>query len=92
LAAPEIRAALDDPQLRSEVEQDFAQARAYGIQGVPFFVIDGKYGISGAQPAQTFTAALEQAWAETHPLVMQGTEGAACGPDGCAVPAPDTTE
>ena len=33
------------------VRADEAQARAYGISGVPFFVVDGKYGISGAQPA-----------------------------------------
>jgi predicted DsbA family dithiol-disulfide isomerase len=32
------------------VRADQAQAQAYGIQGVPFFVIDGKYGVSGAQP------------------------------------------
>lgn len=88
LDAAEVRAGLDDPQIRAEVERDFAQARAYGIQGVPFFVIDGKYGISGAQPAPTFTAALEQAWAEAHPLVMQDAEcGAVCGPNGCAITA-----
>lgn len=89
LDAAEVRAALDDPRIRSEVEHDFAQARAYGIQGVPFFVLDGKYGVSGAQPAQTFTAALDQAWADTHPLVMQAGDAAVCGPDGCAVPAPE---
>ena len=92
LQSADVVTALDDPQVRAEVEQDFAQARAYGIQGVPFFVLDGKYGVSGAQPAATFTAALDQAWSESHPLVMQGAEGAVCGPDGCAVPAPDTTE
>ncbi len=43
------------------VDADKAQAREYGIQGVPFFVIDGKYGISGAQDASTFAAALRQA-------------------------------
>lgn len=83
LAADEIRAALDDPHVHTQVEQDFAQARAYGIQGVPFFVIDEKFGVSGAQPATTFTAALEQAWQASHPLVMQDAEGAVCGPDGC---------
>ncbi|GAB3497513.1 DsbA family oxidoreductase [Flexivirga lutea] len=90
LDAAEVRAALDDPEVRSEVEQDFAQARSYGIQGVPFFVIDEKFGVSGAQPAATFTAALEQAWQDAHPLVMQqagqGSAGAVCGPDGCSTP------
>jgi predicted DsbA family dithiol-disulfide isomerase len=37
------------------------QARAYGISGVPFYVIDGRYGISGAQPAGTFAQVLAQA-------------------------------
>jgi predicted DsbA family dithiol-disulfide isomerase len=39
----------------------------YGATGVPFFVIDERYGISGAQPRQTFTAALERAWADQGP-------------------------
>ena len=46
------------------VEADVQQAVAYGIQGVPFYVIDGKYGISGAQPAESFAGALEQALSE----------------------------
>ena len=43
------------------VEADLAQAEAYGISGVPFYVIDGKFGISGAQSPETFAAALGQA-------------------------------
>ncbi|MDJ0348449.1 DsbA family oxidoreductase [Cryobacterium sp. PH29-G1] len=46
------------------VKADVAQAGAYGIQGVPFFVIDGRYGISGAQDATAFTQALDQVSAE----------------------------
>lgn len=75
----------------ADVRADISEARALGISGVPFFVIDRKYGLSGAQPAATFTAALEQAWQESHPLVMMGAGtaeagsdgGEACGPDGC---------
>ena len=47
-----------------DVRADMAQAVAYGIQGVPFFVIDDRYGISGAQETATFVAALRQAAAE----------------------------
>lgn len=43
------------------VQADMDQARAYGISGVPFYVIDGRYGISGAQPPGTFAQALAQA-------------------------------
>jgi len=45
----------------AEVKADMAQAVEYGIQGVPFFVIDERYGISGAQETATFVAALRQA-------------------------------
>ena len=66
---------------------DIAQARAYGAGGVPFFVVDQKYALSGAQPTEVFTQVLERAWAETHPaLEAVGGAGAdACGPDGCAI-------
>jgi predicted DsbA family dithiol-disulfide isomerase len=43
------------------VREDEAQAQAYGISGVPFAVLDRRYGVSGAQPAEVFAAALAQA-------------------------------
>ncbi len=43
---------------------DQAQASAYGINGVPFFVIDGKYGVSGAQPPEAFSQIVRQVWTE----------------------------
>ena len=49
------------PQGSADVRADIDQARAYGISGVPFYVIDGRFGISGAQPAETFAQALAQA-------------------------------
>jgi predicted DsbA family dithiol-disulfide isomerase len=45
-------------------EADLRQANAYGITGVPFFVIDGAYGVSGAQPPELFARALAQAAAD----------------------------
>ena len=42
------------------VKADVRQAARYGINGVPFFVLDGAYGVSGAQPAQAFAAVLTQ--------------------------------
>lgn len=57
-------AALAEHTHLPEVKADMAQAMAYGIQGVPFYVIDGKYGISGAQDSASFLAALHQAAAE----------------------------
>jgi len=70
------------------VEGDIAQARAYGATGVPFFVVDQKYGVSGAQPVELFTQLLERAWSESRPALQTvpgATDADACGPDGCAV-------
>ena len=47
-----------------DVHADQDQAIQYGIQGVPFFVVDGKYGVSGAQSAETFTGVLEKVASE----------------------------
>jgi predicted DsbA family dithiol-disulfide isomerase len=47
-----------------QVDTDEAMARTIGATGVPLFIIDRKYGISGAQPADTITLVLERAWSE----------------------------
>jgi len=57
----EVLNALSAGTFAADVQADMDQARAYGISGVPFYVIDGRYGISGAQPAETFSRALAQA-------------------------------
>jgi predicted DsbA family dithiol-disulfide isomerase len=88
LEAAEVRNALTSGEYAAAVQADIQQARALGIQGVPFFVIDNRYGVSGAQPTELFSQALAQGWAERHPLAMvpsMTAEGAACGPDGCAI-------
>ena len=59
-----------------------AQALAYGISGVPFFVIDGRYGISGAQPPDTLLDALESAWSERSPLTLVAPGGSASSCEG----------
>ena len=58
------RDALRSGRFLADVRADQAQAAAYGITGVPFFVIDGKYGVSGAQPAEAFSQIVRQVWAE----------------------------
>ena len=57
----EARAALDDHRYAEAVDADIAQAREYGITGVPFYVIDGRFGVSGAQSPESFASALAQA-------------------------------
>jgi predicted DsbA family dithiol-disulfide isomerase len=61
LDATEVRAALTGDHYTADVEQDVAQAAAYGIRGVPFFVLDGRLAVSGAQPPEVFASALRQA-------------------------------
>ncbi|MFD7275861.1 DsbA family oxidoreductase [Streptomyces sp. NPDC059862] len=83
-----VRKVLADPgAYADEVRADEREAAQLGATGVPFFVLDRKYGVSGAQPAEAFGQALTQAWGERSPLKLIDDAGAeACGPDGCAVP------
>ncbi|MBB6638034.1 DsbA family oxidoreductase [Cohnella thailandensis] len=60
LNAHEIGMRLENGEGAEEVERDLAQARAMGISGVPFFVIDNKFGLSGAYPAAEFVRAFEK--------------------------------
>jgi predicted DsbA family dithiol-disulfide isomerase len=87
LDADEARAVLASDRFAAEVRGDEQQATAYGITGVPFFVVDGRYGVSGAQPAEALGQVLAQAWAERSPLQMVSAGGSAPGCDGdtCAV-------
>ncbi|HEY1664721.1 MAG TPA: DsbA family oxidoreductase [Trebonia sp.] len=62
LNADEVGKVLDGDAYADEVRQDESQARQIGISGVPFFVFDMALGASGAQPAELFTSALNQAW------------------------------
>ncbi len=89
LPGAEITTALESGRFRAAVQADIAEAQAIGIAGVPFFVLDRTYGVSGAQPPELFSEALRTAWAAAHPLTMVGPDGASdagsCGPDGCAL-------
>jgi len=80
----EAREALADRRYLSAVHQDAATAQALGATGVPFFVVDRKYGAAGAQPAELLLQILERAWADAHPLLtVPAAEG--CDDGSCAV-------
>ena len=69
-----------------EVRADEREALELGVTGVPFFVIDGKFGIPGAQDAPSILSVLERAWTKAHPLeVAVPASGSACEGDSCAV-------
>lgn len=62
LDSAQIAALLASEERENEVADDVAQARAYGATGVPFVVVDDRYGISGAQPTEVFLQTLQRAW------------------------------
>jgi predicted DsbA family dithiol-disulfide isomerase len=87
LESGRIEAVLTGDEYADDVRADVAAAAAYGANGVPFFVFEGRYAVSGAQPAEVFGRALEQVWEATRPspvTVVAGAAGDVCGPDGCA--------
>jgi predicted DsbA family dithiol-disulfide isomerase len=85
-------AVLADPDAyAAAVREDEETASEMGARGVPFFVLDRRLGVSGAQPTETFAKALEQAWESRVPVALVPVAGAeesgeACGPDGCELP------
>jgi predicted DsbA family dithiol-disulfide isomerase len=80
----EAREVLTDRRYLDAVRQDAATAQALGATGVPFFVVDRKYGAAGAQPAELLLQILERAWAEANPLItVPAAEG--CADDSCTV-------
>jgi predicted DsbA family dithiol-disulfide isomerase len=81
-----VREVLDGSEYVASVESEAREAAALGANGVPFFVVDRKYGIPGAQPVEVFTQVLEKAWAEAQPkLDLVDADAEACGPEGCAL-------
>ncbi|GAA2120506.1 DsbA family oxidoreductase [Nocardioides bigeumensis] len=81
-----VEQVLDSDEYAEEFAADVRQARAYGATGVPFFVIDERYGISGAQPVEVFRDVIARADADAKPLVtVTGAADGDCGSDGCAI-------
>ncbi|AWB43807.1 protein-disulfide isomerase [Paenibacillus sp. CAA11] len=74
LSAAEAAEALRSGRYEAEVRKDESDGERLGIRGVPFFVINHKYGISGAQPEQAFREALLKIWEEEHPLTLLNQE------------------
>ncbi|MFB5758828.1 DsbA family oxidoreductase [Paenibacillus medicaginis] len=92
----EALSVLAGDQFTAEVRRDEAQAQQLGINGVPFFVLNGKFAISGAQPDEVFADALQRAWSERSPFTMMEAEdkpdGAVCTEEGCEIPPGDGKE
>jgi len=90
LDAAEAGAVLGSNTYAEEVRVEEQEARELGINGVPFFVVDRRCGVSGAQPADALLLVLERAWAETHPKLLLtpagvGASDSTCTDETCAI-------
>lgn len=93
LDAKAVAAMLPENDYASHVRADERLARQIGVQGVPFFVFNEKYAVSGAQPVEVFTDVLEKVWREENKnpvlqILDQGDKNTAyCTDDGCTISA-----
>lgn len=82
----------DKTAYANDVRIDEEIAQQYGISGVPYFIINRKYAISGAQPLETFVGALQKVWEEENPkpkfkdLSSENGNNAICQDGSCVVP------
>ena len=83
----DARDALEGDAYAIAVRRDEEQAARYGITGVPFYVADGKFAISGAQPTEVFQQMLHRAHEESDPLTLVSPAGsdAGCEGDSCSI-------
>lgn len=89
LPAAQVQAVLDGDAYADAVRADEQQAARYGISGVPFFVADGKYAVSGAQPPEVLLQLLRRAYDEESQLTpvavtTDSDSAASCDGDSCA--------
>lgn len=87
LNAETIDEVLQTNAFADEVQKDMLEAQNIGVQGVPFFVFDAKYAISGAQHEETFLKTLQKVWNEgafdARVTVLNTNDGNSCGVEGC---------
>lgn len=82
LDADEVRDMLQSNEYIKQVRIDQFRGEQLGVQGVPFFVFNNKYAVSGAQSAEVFTKVLEKVWEEEKPLVEVTAAAGFCTADG----------
>ena len=86
LSEAEVNDALTNEDYAHKVKQDILEAQQIGVSGVPFFVFNRKYAVSGAQPVGAFLQTLERSfaeWRKDNPVsTLEITGGSVCTPDG----------
>lgn len=82
-----VAAFLAGDEQSQSVDADIATARELGVSGVPFFVVDRRYAVSGAQPTEVFAQLLEAGWREANPVqtIPADPSADACTDDSCTV-------
>lgn len=88
LDAEAAQSVLNGDDYADKVRADEKEAAELGISGVPFFVLDYRYGVSGAQPPEVLLQALERTWEDTHPAGVEqlsGDDAGACTDENCAI-------
>lgn len=90
LARADVRAVIqDESEYADGVRADETEAQRLGVRGVPFFVLNEKYALSGAQPEEVFLQAFEKVWQEEEKkpvLESLSDDGASCGDGECTLP------
>jgi predicted DsbA family dithiol-disulfide isomerase len=82
LNGAEVKAMLDSDAFADDVKREISEAQQLGIRGVPFFLLDKKYGVSGAQESAVFLQALTQRFKEMEKTDPSVLEGETCAIDG----------
>ncbi|WP_226646303.1 DsbA family oxidoreductase [Mesobacillus subterraneus] len=77
---------LASDEMANEVRADESIGQQYGITGVPFFLINKKYAITGAQPTDVIVQSLKKVIAESEITVLSSDDGMICDDDGCEIP------
>lgn len=92
LDAAEVANLFETDIYSGAVQKDIYESQTMNVRGVPYFVLDRKYALSGAQPIEAFKEAISQSykeWAEaknTTPLKnLNGNDGAICDENGCEI-------
>lgn len=80
--AAQANALLNSNDYATDVYADQQRAQQIGVRGVPFFVFNNKYAVSGAQATTVFTEVLQKVWEEEQPVTVLATDTAACAVDG----------
>ncbi len=87
LSEEEARKVVESTDYTDQVHNEINEGRQIGVQGVPFFVLNRKYGVSGAQPVDYFTQVLDKLWDEENPLetIKGAQESHTCNDETCGI-------